>query len=67
MPISFFRCKKCKREYDNFADAKKCEQEHLKITKACIKRYGVQRHPYEVEITFSNGEIITYLPEYMRV
>ena len=66
MPIAFYRCKTCKREFNNFADARTCEKEHLTIKGTRIKSYGIHKHPYEVEITFSNGDVIVYVPVHMQ-
>jgi len=66
--IIIYRCEKCKRDFNNIADAKKCEKSHLKIKEAHIKSfgYGIYPHPYEIEITFNNGDKIIYVAEYLR-
>ncbi|MDR1467286.1 MAG: hypothetical protein LBI55_02540 [Oscillospiraceae bacterium] len=64
--LTFYRCEKCKREFNNIADTKKCENNHLKISEAHIKSHGIHKHPYEIEIVFNNGDKIIYVAEYMR-
>ena len=66
LPITFYRCEVCKRDYDNMTDAEKCENGHLTITEARIKHYGIHTHPFELEIVFSNGEKMIYLAEHLR-
>jgi len=48
------------------ADAEKCENGHLKIDAVRIKHYGIYPHPYELEITFSNGDKMIYVAEHLR-
>lgn len=63
MPITFYRCEKCNREFNNLADTKNCEKNHLKITEAHITHHGIHPHPYAIEVTFNNGDIRTYVIE----
>ena len=65
-PLIFYRCAKCRREFNNIADTKKCENGHVKIKEAHIKGYGVHPHPYEIEVVFNNGDKIIYVAEYLR-
>ena len=66
LPITFYRCEKCKRDYNNMEDAEKCENGHLTIVETRIKGYGLYPHPYEIDIVFSNGDVIRYVAEYLR-
>lgn len=63
--LTFYRCEKCRREFDNIADTKKCEKGHVKIKEARIKKHGIHPHPYEIEITFNNGDVQIYVAEYL--
>jgi len=65
MPIPFWRCEKCRREYDTSEKAEKCEAAHLWPVSARVKSYGVHPYPYELEVTFSNGEKRVYLADNM--
>ena len=64
--ITRYRCDICKRDFDNITDAEKCENEHLTIEETRIKRFGIYPHPYELEITFSNGDKVIYTADYLR-
>jgi len=64
--LAFYRCEKCKREFDNIKDTEACENGHLTITDARIKGYGIYPHPYEIEITFSNGDAKIYIAEHLK-
>ena len=66
MPIIHFLCEKCKRKFDSMAEAENCENSHLTIQNAYIKRYGIHPHPYEIEVVFNNGDSIIYIAEYLR-
>jgi DNA-directed RNA polymerase subunit RPC12/RpoP len=63
MALIFYRCAKCKREYSKLEDAESCEAGHLTVVAAKVKGYGIHQYPYEVAVTFSNGETRTYLAE----
>jgi uncharacterized CHY-type Zn-finger protein len=63
MPITFYRCYKCHREFDNFKAAKNCENAHLTPVSVKVVRYTIRQYPYSVEITFNNGERRIYNAE----
>ncbi|GHU60800.1 hypothetical protein FACS1894171_2730 [Clostridia bacterium] len=63
MPIPFYRCCKCRKEFDSFKAAKSCENAHLKPVSAKAVRYTIRQYPYSVEITFNNGEHKIYNAE----
>jgi len=65
IPIAFYRCEKCRREYPSSEAAEQCEAEHLIPVSATVKSYSTRRYPYSVEITFSNGEKRIYNAEDM--
>lgn len=65
-PISFYRCSKCKREYQARKDATACEDSHLKVVKAKIKQYSIHQYPYMLEVTFSNGITKEYVADDMH-
>jgi len=63
MPIEFFRCEKCRREFDRREDAVKCEDGHLLPVAVEVKQYTTKPYPYSVIVTFSNGEKLVYNAE----
>jgi hypothetical protein len=56
MPITFFRCCKCRKEFNTYKGAKSCENAHLTPVSTKAIRYTIKPFPYSVEITFNNGE-----------
>lgn len=63
MPIPFYRCEKCRREFDSIEGAKACEDAHLTVVSATVKTYSIRPFPYSLEITFNNGEKRIYNSE----
>lgn len=59
----FFRCAKCRREFGSHAEAENCESKHLSVVEAHVKSYGIHPYPYELEVTFNNGEKRVYLAD----
>jgi len=55
MPLIFFRCRKCKREFNNFQDAKNCEMAHLHPVSVRDVKYTIKHWPYQVEVIFNDG------------
>ena len=55
MPLIFFKCRKCKREFNNFQDAKNCEMAHLNPVSVRNVQYTIKRWPYQVEVLFNDG------------
>ncbi|GHU80737.1 hypothetical protein FACS1894191_6660 [Clostridia bacterium] len=66
MPLTFYRCEKCRREFERREDAERCEAAHLTVLEARVKCYGIHPYPYELEITFNNGATKIYLAETMH-
>lgn len=66
MPLIFFRCEKCRREFPSREAAEKCEAAHLTAVSAKVKSHGIHPYPYAVEVTFSNGETREYVADNMR-
>jgi hypothetical protein len=60
LPIPFYRCEKCRREFDRRADAERCEAAHLAPVSVTAKRYTVKPHPYSVDVLFTDGKDRTY-------
>lgn len=65
MPIPFFRCKTCGREFPGVEGAERCERGHLTAVSAAVKVYGIHQYPYSVDVTFSNGETREYVAQNM--
>ena len=42
---------------------KNVEVSHLTVVEAHVKGYGIHPYPYELEVTFNNGEKRVYLAE----
>jgi len=55
MPLIFFRCRKCKREFNNYQDAKNCEMAHPQPVSIRNVSYTAKHWPYQVEVTFNDG------------
>jgi hypothetical protein len=56
IPIPFYRCERCRREFDSREEAENCERGHLKPVSVQAKQYTIRPHLYSVEVTFENGE-----------
>lgn len=65
MPIPFFRCVKCRKEFSTQAEAEGCEVEHLEVTAASAKQYTIKKHPYMIEVTFTDGSVKDYIADDM--
>lgn len=65
MPIPFFRCAVCHREFPSLEGAARCEKDHLTAVSAEIKVYGIHKYPYSIDVTFSNGETWEYTAQNM--
>ena len=65
MPLTFYRCKKCKREHNDFKDANDCEMTHLEAVSVKNVKYTIRNWPYSVEVTFSDGSKRIYNAEDM--
>ena len=62
-PIPFWRCGKCRREFDSLAGAEECEAAHLEPVSVTAKRYTVKPHPYQVDVMFTDGKSRVYNAE----
>jgi len=60
MPLIFFRCRKCKREFNSFQDAKDCEMKHLRPVSVSVVQYTIKDWPYQVEVLFDDGSTRLY-------
>ena len=65
MPLIFYRCRKCKREFNNFRDARNCETAHPQPVSVRNVQYTVQSWPYQVEVVFDDGSKRLYSAEGM--
>lgn len=65
MPIPFFRCEKCRREFDSREGAERCEDAHPTPVSAVVAGYGIHPYPYSLEVTFSDGKSRIYNAENM--
>jgi len=55
LPLITFKCRKCKREFNNFHEAKNCEAAHPQPVSTRNVQYTVKHWPYQVEVTFNDG------------
>ena len=60
MPLTFYRCLKRKREFDNERDAHNCEAAHPEPVAVRNIQYTIKRWPYSVEVTFNDGSKRVY-------
>lgn len=65
MPLIFYRCALCKREFDDLDAAKDCEASHAKVKKASAKLYTIGPYPFTIEVQFSDGKTKSYILEDM--
>ena len=66
MPIPFYRCRICRREFPDMKIAEQCEQAHLEAVSVSIKSYGIHKYPYLLNVTFSDGKILEYSLDKLR-
>lgn len=66
MPIPFFRCTKCNREFPTFAETEACENSHLEVVQAKAKKYTVGKFPYMLSVTFTSGDVKDYIADDMH-
>ncbi|MDR0905499.1 MAG: hypothetical protein LBN00_04910 [Oscillospiraceae bacterium] len=62
-PLIFYRCPKCKREFNVRQEAVQCEAGHLRVVSAREVQYTVKPYPFTVEVAFNNGEKRIYRAE----
>lgn len=63
IPLIFYRCARCRREFDKLEDAQTCETSHARVKRARAKQYTVGQYPFTVEVVFSNGQTKVYVLE----
>lgn len=64
-PITFYRCPKCKREFNHYDDAADCERSHPGVKRARAKQYTVGQYPFTIDVTFADGNTKIYVLEDM--
>jgi len=60
MPIVFFKCVHCRREFNKRKDAEECEKAHLRPVTAKALSYTIKKHPYTIEVEFNDGSTLVY-------
>jgi hypothetical protein len=60
VPIAFYRCSKCRKEFGSFQDAKRHEDSHLFPVSAEVASYTVREFPYEINVEFNDGSKRVY-------
>jgi hypothetical protein len=63
MPLVSYRCSICKREFKTYDEAQGCEAAHLTVVETRVLGYGIHTYPYEIAVTFNNGETRSYLAQ----
>ena len=53
--MTFYKCIKCKRTFNDFKEAKACEDAHLRPVSARAVEYTVRLYPYSIEVKFNDG------------
>ena len=56
MPLTFYKCVKCKHTFNSYKEAKDCEDAHLRPVSARAVEYTIKPFPYSIEVKFNNGE-----------
>lgn len=65
MPLVFYRCARCRREFDKLEGAQGCEDSHAGVLKAAAKLYTVDPYPFTIDVQFSDGQSRVYVLEEM--
>jgi hypothetical protein len=60
MPLVFYRCSKCGKEFGSFDDAKRHEDSHLVPVSAEAASYTAREFPYEINVEFNDGSKRVY-------
>ena len=60
MPLTFFKCSKCKATKNSYKEAVKCEKSHLPAVSVKEIEYTVGAYPFRVMITFPDGKEFEY-------
>ena len=63
MPVPFFRCAKCRKEFGTCSEAEACELGHLEVISACSKQYTIGKYPYIIMVTFTDGSTKEYFAD----
>lgn len=66
MPIPFYRCELCNREYPAEEEAIACEKSHLQVVSVRINQYSIWKHPFMLEVTFEDGSVKDYIADHMH-
>jgi len=63
MPITIYKCSKCKMTRDSYKDAVRCEKTHLAAVSVREVEYILGPYPFRVIITFPDGKEFEYIKE----
>jgi len=66
MPLIFYRCRKCNREFNNFQEARDCETAHPQPVSVKNVQYTIKSWPYQVEVLFNDGSKRLYSADDMN-
>ena len=60
MPITIYKCSKCKMSRKTYKEAKECELSHLSAVSVKEVEYRLGAYPFRVILTFPDGKEIEY-------
>ena len=63
MPITYFKCSKCKMTRDSYEEAERCEQSHLSAISVREIEYCLGAYPFRISISFPDGKEVMYTKE----
>lgn len=63
MPLTFYKCAKCKMVRDSYEEAARCEKSHLAAVSVKELEYRLGAYPFRVVLTFPDGKEHEYVKE----
>ena len=63
MPLTIYKCSKCKSTHNDFGDADKCEKSHLPVTSVREMEYLYSPYPMRLMVSFPDGREREYVLE----
>ena len=66
MPITLYKCSKCRAVRDSYKDAVKCEKSHLSAVSVKEIEYTVGAYPFRIMVSFPDGKEYEYELSHLR-
>ena len=63
MPITIYKCSKCKMTRNSYDEAEKCEKSHLSASSVRELEYRLGAYPFRVLLVFPDGKEREYVIE----